>query len=512
MTEKIPAKVDYLKPLEDIPYRDVVAARERHAATMLSEVAAIVGADAVMTQPEVLARYSRDVSLEPAGRPTMVVFPPDTQAVCALAAYASERSIPLVPASSGVHNYGAAIPRMGGIVLDLSQWRTIHTVDRRNRAVRIAPGVTYEQLQPVLEQEGLRALTPLLPRREQSVLTAHLEGYPMLVPEFNYSEPIYTAEIVMPSGEIFRTGTAAVAPAEQNRSDMIGPWGPGIDWNRLYTRAQGTLGIVTWMNIMAEPLPAKQRLYFTAFDSVEDCVAFTYRVQRTWLGYECCILDRTSLAWMLAEKDDDIMRLRARLPRYVQVFCIGGLQRFPDERIAWQEADFLAVSQACGCSPRPTVPGAPQAETFFRQHLRRPWPHAVYWKERRRGGCADIFFIITMDRAGECIRAMQREAAAADYSLQDIGIYLQPIENGRAAHLEFMLPFNPADADDRLRVRALHISASEAMHRLGAVFTRAYGHWGQLAAGSNAVQHQTARMIKEVVDPNTIMNPGRLGL
>jgi len=512
MTENIPAKVDYLKPLEDRPYRDVVAGRERHAQDMLRAVQAIVGPDGVSTQPEVLARYSRDLSLEPAGRPAMVVRPQDTPQLCALAAYASGHKIPLVPVSSGVHNYGAAIPRMGGIIIDLSGWRTIHKVDRRNRAVRIAPGVTYGQLQPVLEQEGLRALIPLLPRREQAVLTAHLEGQPMLVPEFNYSEPIYTAEIVLPGGELFRTGTAAVAPAEQNQSDLIGPWGPGIDWNRLYTRAQGTLGIVTWMNIMAEPLPKKQRLYFTAFDTIEDSVAFTYRVQRKWLGYECFILDRTSLAWMLAEDDADIMRLRPRLPRYVQVFCIGGLKRFPDERIAYQEADFMAVSQECGCSPRHTIPGVPQAGAFFQQHLRRPWPAEVYWKDRRRGGCADIFFIITMDRAGDCIRAMRQEAIAADYSLQDIGIYLQPIENGRAAHLEFMLPFSPADEDEQRRVRALHESASRHLHRLGAVFTRAYGHWGQMVAGSNAVQHQTAGKIKEVIDPNTIMNPGRLGL
>ncbi|MEE8383127.1 MAG: hypothetical protein V3R78_14785, partial [Thermodesulfobacteriota bacterium] len=90
---------------------------------------------------------------------------------------------------------------------------------------------------------------PFLPRKEQSVLTAHLEAHPMLIPEFNYSEPLYTAEIVMPGGEIFRTGAAAMAPPETTNTDLVGPWGPGFDWNRLYTRSQGTLGIVTWANI-----------------------------------------------------------------------------------------------------------------------------------------------------------------------------------------------------------------------------------------------------------------------
>ena len=124
---------------------------------------------------------------------------------------------------------------MGGIVIDLSGWKKIHKIDYRNRAVRIEPGVTYDQLQEALAKEGLRPLMPLLPRKDQSVLTAHLEAHPMLIPEFNYSEPLYTAEIVMPQGDIFRTGAAAMAPPETTNTDLVGPWGPGFDWNRAPT-------------------------------------------------------------------------------------------------------------------------------------------------------------------------------------------------------------------------------------------------------------------------------------
>ncbi len=49
-----------------------------------------------------------------------------------------------------------------------------------------------------------------------------------------------------------------------------------------------------------------------------------------------------------------------------------------------------------------------------------------------------------MNRVPVFINAMQQQAAQAGYNFQDIGIYVQPIENGRVAHLEFMLPYNPA--------------------------------------------------------------------
>lgn len=511
MDEHVLAKVDYQKPLDDIPYKDVAAAKARYHSGLAEKLAGIVGDGNVTGDSEVLQRYSRDRSLERCGRPAFVVYPESVEQVAALVRCANELSLPLVPASSGSHDYGAALPRMGGVVVDLSRWTQIHRIDHRNRAVRIAPGVTYDQLQDALAEKGLRALSPLLPRRDQSVLTAHLEAHPMMIPEFNYSEPLYTAEIVMPSGELFRTGAAAVAPPDETQADMVGPWGPGLDWNRLYTRSQGTLGIVTWANIMAEPLPVKRKLYFTA-GSIDELVHFTSRIQKKWIGYECFILNRVSLASILAETDSEIAALQQGLPAFVQVFCIGGLKRFPDERIAYQEADFLETSQECGVNPMPTIAQAPRAAAFFEASLGRCWSGEVYWKDRRRGGSADIFFIAPMNRAGVFIQAMQQQAAEAGYNFQEIGVYLQPIENGRAAHLEFTIPYSPDDQQDCERVRAFHRSASEAMYTLGAVYTRAYGHWAQLAHGRNSAQFTTARTIKELLDKNNIMNPGALGL
>ena len=246
----------------------------------------------------------------------------------------------------------------------------------------------------------------------------------MLIPEFNYSEPMYTAEIVLASGEIFRTGAAAVAPPDQTANDMVGPWGPGLDWNRLFTRAQGTLGVVTWTNIMAEPLPLKQKIFFTAAASIQPLLGFTSRVQKKWLGYECFILNRANLACILAQSPDEIESLQQVLPAFVQIFCIGGLKRFPEERIAWQEADFLETSQECGLTPRTILREAPRAARFFEKNLRRCFPGEVYWKDARQGASADIFFITTMDRVPVFITAMQQQAAQAGYNFQDIGIYV----------------------------------------------------------------------------------------
>ena len=512
MDEQKLAKVDYQKPLEDVSYGEVTAAKGKYQKEINHKIAAIVGEKNVSDMPEDLEKYASDKSLERYGKPAFVVCPKNMEQICELVKYANTIRLPIIPVSSGTHNYGAALPRMGGMILDLSGWKEIHKIDHRNRAVRVAPGVNYNELQDALEKEGLRALIPLLPRKDQSVLTAHMEAHPMLIPEFNYSEPLYTAEIVLPSGELFRTGSAAVAPPEQTQTDMVGPWGPGLDWNRLFTRSQGTLGVITWVNIMAEPKPGKQKLYFTASPDINTLVNFTGRIQKKWIGYECFILNRTHLANILSKTPSEREMIQRKLPAYVQIFCIGGLKRFPDERIAYQQADFLETSQECGVTPLHTIPEAPRAADFFEKNLHRCWEGDVYWKDVRRGASADIFFITTMNKAADFIHVMQQQAGAAGYNFQDIGFYLQPIENGRAAHVEFSIPFNPEDQQECAQVKQLHGLASEEVYNLGALFTRAYGPWAQITASRNAGQYQTAKLIKELLDKNNIMNPGKLGL
>jgi len=513
MADTVLAKVDYLKPLEDKPYSQVVSERQQHAAQQKKRLEEILGPENVCEEPAALDALSRDTSLEEAGRPNFILKPENLEKLCALVKYANDASLPLTPLSSGTHTYGNALVRMGGAAVDLSGWKQIQKIDHRNRSARIQPGITYGELQAALAKENLRALFPLLPRRDQSVLTSNLEAQPKLIPEFNFSEPVYTMEIVMPQGDIFRTGTAALGPPELNQSDMVGPWGPGFDWNRLYTRSQGTLGIVTWMNIMAEPLPSKQKVFFTASENLEKLVDFTYRVQRKWLGYECFILNRTALALILAQSmPGDYERLKKRLPSYVQIFCIGGLRRLPQERIAWQEADFLETARECGLAPQPTIAAAPRAAAFFETNLLRCWDGEVYWKDRLRGASSDIFFVTTMNRASRFVDAMHQETITGPVAADDMGIYLQPIENGRACHLEFMLPYDPSDGDDCRRMRQAHCRASRRMYELGALFTRAYGPWAEMVAGGSAVQFQTAKMVKDVLDPKNIMNPGKLGL
>ncbi len=106
----------------------------------------IVGSGNFSDDPTVLKKYVSDFSLVPPGAPSYVAKPKNAEEVGRIISFANEHSIPVVPVSSEVHFNGAAIPKQGGIVLDLTRMKKVLEIDEANRRVRIEAGVMWQQL------------------------------------------------------------------------------------------------------------------------------------------------------------------------------------------------------------------------------------------------------------------------------------------------------------------------------------------------------------------------------
>jgi len=477
-----------------------------------SKLEKIVGKENVIDDPKILEDYTRNRSLTPTKRPRFVVKPNNTEEVQKIVRLANENLIPIIPLSSGVNFYDGTIPAQGGIVVDLRRMNKILKIDERNRAVRIEPGVTWGNLQDELEKRKLRALNPLLPHPSKSVVSSHLEVEPMLIPKFEYGEPIYTMEVVLPNGEIFKTGSAAgIGSAKNYQADLVGPYGPGFDFVRLIQGAQGTLGIVTWMNIKAEPLPQVQKLFFSTFNKIDRLLEFTYRIQRRMLGYECFALNQFNLALILAEKwPEDFHSLMSTIPPWCLIHCLGGTHRLPNEKVAYEEEDLKEVAQELNVSLKPHIPDIISSTRVILKYLRRPWDSEPYWKDRYKGGCLDVFFYTNLDRVDNFIKVLSDIILKYGYNFEEVGVYIQPIEYGRACHLEFNLPYNPKDADELEKAELVQREACRVFVDMGAIFTRPYGCWSEIVYSRNVGYSLVSKQIKDVFDPNNIMNPGRL--
>jgi FAD/FMN-containing dehydrogenase len=470
------------------------------------DLIAVVGADYVSDDPETLERYARDLSLVQPRRPSYVTRPASTEQVQQIVKYANDNRIPVTPRSSGIGYYGAGIPNQGGIIIDLSRMDKIREIDPRNKKVKVEAGVTWAKLQEALAKEGMMVCNPLLPHRDKSVVTSALEREPILVPKTEYSDQILSQELVMASGELFWTGTAlGKAMKDQCFPDAFVPGA------RLWQGAQGTLGITTWANLKAEFLPVKDKVFFIAFDRIEDIAEPVYRIERRMLGYECFVLNRLNLAAILAgDSDQEFETLKAKLPPWTVILCLSALDFLPEEKIAYEEEALKEIASELKFSPADTVAGIPGLDSRVLQLLRKPWAGESYWKLRHQGGSSDIFFHTTLDRAAEFNEAIAGVAVEYGYDAGDIGVYLQPLDRARACFTQFGLHYHPENESEVSRVKDLYLAASEVVIKMGGFFTTPYGPWADLVYSRTTGYTATLKIVKDAYDPNHILNPGKL--
>jgi len=473
---------------------------------MLKEMRDIVGAKNVLDDEETLALYAQDQSLAPPKKPCAVVKPKSAEEIQELVAFANKTLIPLTASSSTIHFYGATLPEHGGIVVDLSRMNQILEIDPLNRKVKIEPGVTWQQLQQALKEHDQMPLNPLFPHPGTSAMTSSLEREPMLIPKYEYGDPVLTMQVHLGNGQLFKTGSAS-------DSHTLGayPEGPGIDFWRFFLGAQGTLGIVSWVNLKTEYRPKHQKAYFVAFDELEEAADPIYKLQRRHIGNECFVLNRFLLAQLLCkEYPKDFTKLMEDLPPYTLVLVIAGAPRRPLERIAYEEEALMEIAADMKFEPAKTVGGVAGLGTTMLEMLHDLPKDGRYWKTLYKNSTQDIFFITTMDRAQGFVEIAQGYAAACGLSLDELGIYLQPLERGRACHLCISLPCDRDSEKDRQRIKNLHADLSQALWNSGAFFTRPYGSWADMVYRETATYTATLKELKKIFDPNNILNPGKL--
>jgi len=470
------------------------------------DLAAIVGPEWVSDDPDILERYAGDHSFVQPRKPSCVAYPQNAQEVQDIVRFANKYLIPITPRSSGISFYGAGIPAQGGIIVDLTRMNKILQVDERNKKVKVEPGVTWAQVQDELEKHGMMVSNPLLPHQLKSVLTSAMEREPILITKSEYSETFLTAEMVLPNGEMFWTGTAL-------GKGMKGQCFPDalIPGTRLWLGAQGTLGIITWANLKAEFLPTMNKVFFMPFDDIDDLVAPIYQIQRRMLGNECFVLNCFNLAAILAEDwPDEFESLRDNLPPWTVILCLTGLHRRPQEKIEYEEEALMETAGILSFEVAATVSGIPGLSDTMLRMMRKPWSKGTYWKFQYKGSCHDVFFHTTLDRVPEFVQAIGEVATKYGYPTRDIGIYLQPLERARACFCQFGFHCNPDDVNEVEMVRKLFLEASERAINMGGVFTTPYGPWADMVYSRTASYTALLKLVKNAYDPNNILNPGKL--
>ncbi|MEW6440640.1 MAG: FAD-binding oxidoreductase [bacterium] len=472
--------------------------------------AKIVGKGRAVTDPQVLRQYHSDMSFVSGKLPKCVVRPRSAQEVQAIVRLANAEGCALVPCSSGgPRTRGDTLPEADdALIVDLTGMDAIVRLDKRNKVALIEPGVSFGRLREAAAGQGLRVAMPLAPRKTKSVVASLLEREPTTYPKYHWdmSDPLCCLEVIFGTGDLFRTGGAA-GPGTLEQQWASGqaqksPMGPSqTDWAKIIQGAQGTMGIVTWASVKLELEPHAERAFLAGAQTPDVLLDFTYGILRPKLPDVCLMLNRANLSALLGEE------LAEDFPRWVAFYSISGYEHFPEERVDYIEQDIQDIARRTGVRPSRRLNGLAAQRLLSRVTAPSAEP---YWKTRPGGAFHDVFFLTTLDRAPEFVGAMETEAARHRIPGRNLGIYLQPIQQGRGCHVELTLFYDPADPEQAAAVEQLFRNASARLMDLGAFFSRPYGPWAGPAYGKCPDTVAALKKVKGILDPRGVMNPGKL--
>jgi FAD/FMN-containing dehydrogenase len=479
----------------------------------------ITGAGNVLDDAATIERYARDNSLVASIRPRFVVKAKTAEEVEKIVKLANETKTPLVPVSSGGPHYkGDTVPSVPeAIVVDLSGMKKILNVNRQQRVAVVEPGVTYGELAKALDKEGLMLSFPLAPRATKSVVASVLDMEPRLnsLHQWNFIDPIRCTEVVWGDGNRMYTGEAGGSPRDLEAQWSAEKWqvsGTGpmmLDFYRLLTGSQGSMGIVTWASLKCDVKTTVHKMHLVPSDTIEGLTDFTYRTLRLRFSNELFVMNRAELAYLMGGSAEEVKALMADLPAWVAIVGIAGREILPEERVDAQEKDVAEIAQAFGLKMVPAVPGV-RGEKVRDKALSPSGER--FWKETYKGAFEDIFFTTTLDKAPGFIERMHRLAEESGYPSQDVGVYIQPQNMGTSVQLEFTLPYDASNAKEARALKKLFVAASEAFSAMGAYFLRPHGIWARLQLNKDAQSYALLKKMKGIFDPNNIMNTGKLSI
>ncbi len=218
-----------------------------------------VGAERVLTSRVDLIAYSFDGTFEQ-NLPTVVVLPETTEEVVEIVRVARQYDAPIVPRGMSSGLAGGSIPTSESIVLSLTRMNRILEIDRENMTATVQAGVVTANLEAAVAKVGL-FYPPDPSSNKQSTIGGNIAcnaGGPRCLKYGVTGDYVMGLTVVLPNGEVLRTGGKPI-------KNVV-----GYDLTSLFVGSEGTLGVITEALLRLTARPNFVRTARAEFRSLED--------------------------------------------------------------------------------------------------------------------------------------------------------------------------------------------------------------------------------------------------
>jgi len=460
------------------------------AKRLIDKLSRIVGPERVLTDPAHLDELSWDAlsegRLHPRKRPKIaaplcVVLPVSTDEVREVVLLANKAKVPVVPYGGGSGLMGGALSLQPGIVLDLRGMDRILKIDQKAQTARVRAGAVLESLEKRLNKKGL------ILGHDPWTLPVATVGGAISTDSLGYrggkygsmGDQVLGLEVVLPNGELLRTRSVPKSST-------------GIGLKHLFIGGEGCFGIVTEATLKVFSMPERRSLHGFLFASFEQGFAAVQEIFAR--GLKPALMDFGD--------DDDELHGRA-----VLYLALEG----PKEMVGAEERLILAICRGEGVEKLPQE----RAERFWRERhvIAHRFMHNRHLRRERSAEAIRRDWVHVALPASQVLafrKAAMEIITRRGVSLQESGLWTQPElfsmrlategRNGEEAQLIL-----EDTVEELLRLVQKMGGSMEYCHGVGIKLA-------PLMAEEHGYGLEIMRQIKKVLDPNNIMNPGKMGL
>jgi len=446
----------------------------------------IVGEDNFTENLIDMVSYSYDAS-EHMHRPWCGVWVESAEQISSIMKLANSEKMPVIPRGAGTGLSGMAVPVNGGVVLDLSRMNKILTISLEDRLAVVQPGVVYADLEKALEPYGF-FFPPDPASGKVCTLGGNVATNAGGVRGAKYGttrDYVLALEVVLPDGRIMSTGSKAMKSVS------------GYDLTRLFVGSEGTLGIVTEISLKINPKPPATATAMATFDNLEHAGHAVSEIMHSGIIPSVLeILGRETL--MAINQNTDL-----NLPE-VDAMLLAETDGYTKEETEFQMSRVIDVFNKNHAKEVKKAKTAAEAEGLWQA---RKSAYAVLARIKTHFVLEDV--TVPIGKVAEMLKGIQEISRRHDIQIATFG-------HAGDGNLHPQILYDGYDPDQVKRMEEASADLFKLAVELGGTLTGEHGI-GLSKAPFMGLEHDEVEMdvmrsIKKLLDPNNILNPGKMAL
>lgn len=241
------------------PVTEVIALTDLHN-LLYKTLANIVGPENITDKDFELEAYTRDLSSAPEKRASLVVRPSTTEQVSTILRVVNRYRVPVYIRGGGTSHWGEWLPDQGGILMDMTELNKIIEIDERALTATVQGGCTWFKLRGELKKRGLSCEPREMGGRAITIgasITKIGSGSIGVTKRGRLGWDVLSLEVVLPTGEIIKTAAVEYLGFRPFENRGIGP-----NLTQFFIGSGGELGVITEVTLRVTPIPLDGYMYF----------------------------------------------------------------------------------------------------------------------------------------------------------------------------------------------------------------------------------------------------------